>query len=128
VKNCHLVYPDGGAYFPDSVSVRAAGHLRELATVVAAGDRASVLFTVQREDARFLRPSRLHDPAFAAAATEAAAAGVRFRALTIAPRPDGFHFLGALPVRLGPYATEPLEAFREALLPFSGWRRRGGRR
>ena len=128
VKNCHLVYPDGGAYFPDSVSVRAAGHLRELAKVVAAGDRATVLFTVQREDARFLRPSRLHDPDFAAAATAAAAAGVRFRALTIAPRPDGFHFLGALPVRLGPYATEPLEAFREALAPCSGWRRRGGHR
>ena len=127
VKNCHLVYPDGGAYFPDSVSVRAAGHLRELAAVVAAGDKATVLFTVQREDARFLRPSRLHDPAFADAATEAAAAGVRFRAVTIAPRPDGFHYLGALPVRLGPYATAPLEPFREALAPFSGWRRRGGR-
>ncbi|MEE4108475.1 MAG: DNA/RNA nuclease SfsA [Halieaceae bacterium] len=124
VKNCHLVYPDGGAYFPDSVSTRAAGHLEELARCAAAGHRATVLFTVQRPDAAFVRPSDLHDPAFAAAARRARAAGVRFRAACFAPTPEGFEYLGERPVRLGAYALEPLRGWRDALLPASGWRRR----
>jgi sugar fermentation stimulation protein A len=127
VKNCHLVYPDGGAYFPDSVSARAAGHLQELTAVARRGDRATVLFVLQRGDGRFLRPSRLHDPAFAAAASAAAAAGVRFRAVQVDPTPAGFRFLGSLPVRVGPYDPEPLAAYREALAPHSGWQRRGAR-
>lgn len=128
VKNCHLVYPDGGAYFPDSVSARAAGHLAELAAAVRGGDRATVLFTLQRGDGRFLRPSRLHDPVFAEAATEAHRAGVRFRAVALEPRLEGFRFLGALPVRLGAYDAAALAPYREALAACSGWRRRGGRR
>jgi sugar fermentation stimulation protein A len=127
VKNCHLVYPDGGAYFPDSVSARASGHLEELAREVATGRRATVLFLLQRADGEFLRPSRLHDPVFADAATRAAAAGVRFRAVRVDPRPEGFAFLGEIPVDLSPYDCRPLEACRDALAPYSGWRRRGGR-
>lgn len=127
VKNCHLVYPDGGAYFPDSVSTRAAGHLEELARCAAAGHKATVLFTVQRADAAFVRPSDLHDPAFAAAARRARVAGVRFRAACFDPTPAGFTYLGERPVRLGRYAVEPLQAWRAALLPDSGWRRRGRR-
>ncbi|MEM1229026.1 MAG: DNA/RNA nuclease SfsA [Pseudomonadota bacterium] len=128
VKNCHLVYPDGGAYFPDSVSVRAAGHLRELATVIEGGARATVLFVIQRDDARLVRPSALHDPHFAQAAIDAAAAGVCFRAVALDPRPDGFHFLGTLPVNTGRYDPEPLRTFKTALDATSGWQRRGGRR
>jgi sugar fermentation stimulation protein A len=125
VKNCHLVYPDGRGYFPDSVSERAAGHLRELAARVGAGDRATVLFVLQRADGRSVRPSRLHDPAFADAAAEAAAAGVRFRALKVEPRLEGYRFLRSLPVDLGPYDTASVAPCREALAPYSGWRRRG---
>ena len=128
VKNCHLVYPDGGAYFPDSVSERAAGHLRELAREVSAGRRATVLFILQRRDGRFLRPSRLHDPAFAEAAEQAAAAGVRFRAAQLEPRLDGFRFLGTVPVRLSAYDPEALRAYRSSFDATSGWRRRGRRR
>ncbi|MEM6709002.1 MAG: DNA/RNA nuclease SfsA [Pseudomonadota bacterium] len=127
VKNCHLVYPDGGAYFPDSVSTRAAGHLEELATVVRAGHRASVLFTVQRGDARFVAPSWLHDPAFAEAAVAAGQAGVKFRAALLDPVVHGFRFLGCIPVRLGRYDPQPLAAYRDVLLPNSGWKRRGKR-
>lgn len=125
VKNCHLVYPDGGAYFPDSVSVRAAGHLRELAKEVERGNRATVLFVLQRNDGRVVRPSRLHDPAFADAAQAASSAGVRFKAVMLDPTPEGFRFLGMLPVRTEPYDTTPLEPYRQALAPFSGWQRRG---
>jgi len=127
VKNCHLVYPDRCAYFPDSVSVRAAGHLRELAREVAAGRRATVLFLLQDPLGTRLRPSRLHDPDFAEAAGAAAAAGVRFRAARVDPRPEGFHFLGMIPVDLAPYDPARLQGFREALDARSGWRRRGRR-
>lgn len=124
VKNCHLVYPDKRAYFPDSVSVRAAGHLRELAAQVRAGLRATVLFVLQRTDGRALRPSRLHDPDFADAAVEADAAGVRFRAAQVNPTPKGFIFRGMIPVDLSPYNPALLEPYREALAKHSGWRRR----
>ena len=124
VKNCHLVYPDDRAYFPDSVSARASAHLEALAREVADGRRATVLFVLQREDGRALRPSRLHDPAFAEAAVRAAEAGVRFRAIKVAARPEGFRYMGAVPVDLRSYDPQALKPYREALDEFSGWQRR----
>lgn len=124
VKNCHLVYPDGGAYFPDSVSERAAGHLRELTGCVQRGDKATVLFTVQRRDGLVVRPSDLHDPAFAEEARRAGDAGVRFTAVMLEPTREGFRFGGILPVDLKVYDPQPLSEYREALLPYSGWKRR----
>ncbi|MEM6531845.1 MAG: DNA/RNA nuclease SfsA [Myxococcota bacterium] len=125
VKNCHLVYSDGIAYFPDSVSARAAGHLRELSEVSAAGDLASVLFIVQRSDAHAVRPSDLHDPAMARAAREARAAGVRFRCAVVEPTVEGFRFVGEIPVDLRPYSLEGLAEERDANRPYSGWIPRG---
>jgi len=125
VKNCHLVYPDDGAYFPDSVSVRATGHLEELIRCVEKGDRATVLHTVQRADARFVRPSDLHDPVYASTARRAARAGVRFRAVCLEPRRDGFLYRGMLPVALRRYRTARIERYRDALRECSGWQRRG---
>ncbi|MEO0974748.1 MAG: DNA/RNA nuclease SfsA [Pseudomonadota bacterium] len=125
VKNCHLVYPDGCAYFPDSVSERAVKHLDELVQQVAVGLRATVLFVLQRTDGRRLRPSRLHDPAFAEAVTRAASAGVRFRAVQVEPTVDGYHFVRAIPVDLKPYEPARIAPFRDALASTSGWRRRG---
>ncbi|MFT7288898.1 MAG: sugar fermentation stimulation protein A [Halieaceae bacterium] len=125
VKNCHLVYPDGGAYFPDSVSARAAGHLQALVAQVAEGKRATVLFVLQRRDGRLVRPSQLHDPTFAQAAQKASKAGVRFRAVQLDPRPEGFTYLGTLPVDVRPYDSTPLAPYREALKDTSGWQRRG---
>lgn len=125
VKNCHLVYPDRRAYFPDSVSARAAKHLHELMQEVQAGRRATVLFILQRTDGRSLRPSQLHDPTFAAAARAAADTGVRFRAARIEPTPKGFRFQRMIPVDLAPYDETTLEGYRDDLAPWSGWRRRG---
>ncbi|MFK7830916.1 MAG: DNA/RNA nuclease SfsA [Congregibacter sp.] len=126
VKNCHLVYPDQNAYFPDSISTRAAGHLDELVKCISAGDKASVLFVVQRRDGRKVRPSALHDPDFAQAAYRAHALGVKFRAVQFDPSPDhGFTFLGMLPVDLTPYDTAAITPYREALATTSGWIRRG---
>ncbi|MFK8041995.1 DNA/RNA nuclease SfsA [Congregibacter sp.] len=125
VKNCHLVYPDGGAYFPDSVSKRASGHLEELVKKVDAGEKASVLFVVQRRDGAFVRPSSLHDPVFARAARDAHRAGVRFAALHFDVGVEGFRYLGTLPVSFKAYSPEEIAPFREALSDSSGWLRRG---
>ena len=89
VKNCHLVYPDGRAYFPDTVSERATRHVQHLAEASERGERATVLFVVQRpEPIRAVRPSMLHDPALADACRAAAEAGVRFRALQRKPQQE----------------------------------------
>ncbi|WP_439107018.1 DNA/RNA nuclease SfsA [Congregibacter sp.] len=125
IKNCHLVYPDGGAYFPDSVSKRASGHLEELVKKVEAGDKASVLFVVQRKDGAFVRPSALHDPVFARAAGDAHRAGVRFSALHFDPGVEGFTYLGTLPVDFKAYAPQEIANFRDAHADSSGWLRRG---
>ncbi len=119
VKNNHLVYRDGFAYFPDSVSERATEHLEALATKVAAGDRAVVVFLVQRGDATGVRPSDVHDPAFAAAARRVAALGVEFRALAAVPEVtvEAAHLrlIGEIPVDLAPYPTAPVAAFQASL-------------
>lgn len=128
VKNCHLVYPDACAYFPDSVSKRAAGHLHELAECVAQGDKASVLFVVQRLDGEKLRPSALHDPEFTRAAREAGAAGVKFQAAHFDVDPEqGFRFIGTLPVDLAPYDESAISIYKNRLDSSSGWERRGGK-
>lgn len=118
VKNCHLVYPDGYAYFPDSVSERATKHLHSLLHAVQEGHRAEVLFVVQCAQARGIRPSDAHDPVFADTLRKVAAAGVKVRAMLARPtllgsevdtRPRG------LPVDLLPYDVGPVAHFRETL-------------
>ncbi len=120
VKNCHLVYPDGRGYFPDSRSERAVRHLGELVEVIRAGQRATVMFTVQRGDVRAVRPSDVHDPAFAEAARRAADAGVRFRAVRIVPSLKGYSVEANIPVELGRYATRRVERWRGDNAAWSG--------
>jgi sugar fermentation stimulation protein A len=127
VKNCHLVYPDGYGYFPDSSSERASAHVNALARLVAKGVPATVLFTVQRADAVGLRPSALHDPPFARAVRAAARAGVSFRCVQLEPTLEGFYFRGELPVDVGLYDSGPLAAFSATFDATSGWERKDGR-
>ncbi|MCR5879214.1 DNA/RNA nuclease SfsA [Phenylobacterium sp. J367] len=76
VKNCHLKRQDGLAEFPDCVAARSTRHLRELAHTVTEGDRAIVLFVVQRTDCSRFSPAADCDPTFAAALSEVAEQGV----------------------------------------------------
>jgi sugar fermentation stimulation protein A len=126
VKNCHLVYPDGFGYFPDSHSSRAVAHVEALARQVKGGKRATVLFTLQRRDARGLRPSALHAPEFATAVRRAAKAGVALRAVRLVPSVEGFSFGGEVPVDVAPYAVEALAPWARALEPTTGWLRKDG--
>jgi sugar fermentation stimulation protein A len=120
VKNCHLVYPDRRAYFPDAVSQRATHHLRELAAVQDRTTRGHVLFTCQVPGAKALRPSDVHDPTFAATAREVRAEGVRFSAVEVVHTPQAVTVSRRLPVDLAPYGTARVEGYRSALVASSG--------
>jgi sugar fermentation stimulation protein A len=76
VKNCHLMRTPGLAEFPDCVAARSSKHLRELQAMVAAGDRAVVLFVIQRTDCEAFAACAELDPVFARTLNEAAEAGV----------------------------------------------------
>ena len=90
---------EGGlGLFPDSVTVRGRRHLETLARRARAGDRAVVLFAVQRGDCRAVAPAAEIDPAFAAALRRAREAGVEARAVSVKVRPAGLELAGPLPV------------------------------
>ncbi|RYF95400.1 MAG: DNA/RNA nuclease SfsA [Caulobacteraceae bacterium] len=76
VKNCHFRREGALAEFPDCVAARSAKHLRELEAMVAQGDRAVVLFVVQRTDCEAFAACHDLDPVFAKALDGAAEAGV----------------------------------------------------
>jgi len=68
------------ALFPDAPTGRGRRHLRELAAAVEAGERAAVVFVVQRPDADSFAPHPTADPAFADTLRAVTAAGVDVRA------------------------------------------------
>ena len=81
VKSVSLV-EEGVALFPDAVTARGRRHLLELAARVEQGERAAVVFVVQRPDATHVTAHRTADPAFAATLAQVAAAGVELHAWT----------------------------------------------
>ncbi|QDL92045.1 DNA/RNA nuclease SfsA [Paroceanicella profunda] len=94
VKSVTLCRTAGLAEFPDTVSARGARHLAELAARVAAGDRAVLLYLVQRTDCTRVATAADIDPAYHAAMTAARAAGVEVMAHAARIAPGGIS-LGA---------------------------------
>lgn len=79
VKSAMVV--DGvAARFPDSLSLRASKHLKELTKHAKARHRAVFLFLIQRGDVERLEVMRDADPVFARALKAATRAGVEFLA------------------------------------------------
>jgi sugar fermentation stimulation protein A len=76
VKNVHLMRTPGLAEFPDCVAARSTRHLRDLAAMAQAGERAVALFVLQRTDCDRFAPAADCDPKFAAALEEVQAQGV----------------------------------------------------
>jgi sugar fermentation stimulation protein A len=97
IKNCHLSRGDGLAEFPDCVAARSAKHLRELEAMVAAGDRAVVLFVVQRTDCDRFTACHELDPKFAAALDHAADAGVEVLVYRCEMGEDGIRLTTRMP-------------------------------
>ncbi len=100
VKNVTLV-DDGIAFFPDAVSVRASKHLRELMSVVRAGQRAVIFFCVQRGDVQEVRPADMVDAVYGETLREAVHSGVECLAYAADVSSDEIVLQQALPVNLG---------------------------
>lgn len=81
VKSVTLV-EDGTARFPDAPTARGARHVRELSATVRSGEKAAVVFVIQRSDAQGFVPHDEADAAFGIALREAAGAGVGVYAWT----------------------------------------------
>lgn len=98
IKNVTTCDEAGYGFFPDAVSARGTRHLRELMAVAAAGDRAVLLFCVQRGDVERVRGADEIDPLYARTLEEAVAAGVEVLAYRARVRPEGVRLERALPV------------------------------
>lgn len=99
IKNVHLMRAAGLAEFPDSKTERGAKHLGELAAQVQAGSRAVMVYLIQRSDAESFDVARDIDPAYAAAAIAARAAGVEMLALRCRLSPESIDVDAQVPIR-----------------------------
>jgi sugar fermentation stimulation protein A len=97
VKNVHLMRRQGLAEFPDSVTVRGARHLEELAAVAASGARAVMLFVIQIGSSSAFALARDIDPAYGLAFDRACAAGVEAIAYTCRISRGGMVLAGPVP-------------------------------
>lgn len=99
VKSVSLA--EGGiGYFPDAVSARGTKHLQELMEVAAGGDRAALLFVIQRGDVGEVRPADDIDPLYGQTLRQAAAAGVELLAYSVALSPQEIAISQRVPVVL----------------------------
>ena len=98
VKNVTAAVSGGIAVFPDAVTVRGTKHLRELTGVVADGGRAVLCFSVQRGDAREVRPADDIDPVYGRTLREALAAGVEAVAYRAEVSPAAVRLRSRIPV------------------------------
>lgn len=76
VKNVTLVAEDGAYCFPDAVTERGLKHLRELCAAVNKGNRAVMLYVIQRSDGQGFRPAWEVDPDYVRGLEKAVANGV----------------------------------------------------
>ena len=76
VKSVTLSRQPGVAEFPDAVTKRGARHLEELANMAGQGDRAVMLYLVQRTDCTQVSVAADIDPAYARACRQATTQGV----------------------------------------------------
>lgn len=90
----------GVGCFPDAVTARGARHMAELAARVHLGDRAVVVFLLQRGDATAVRAAVEIDPAYASALGAARGAGVQVLAVQVAIAPHAIVPWRMVPVQV----------------------------
>ncbi len=90
-KSVSLVH-HGVGLFPDAPTTRGARHLRHLMGLKKQGDRAGVLFLVQRSDAELFAPSWITDEDFAQTLRKAHEMGVEITVYTTHVEPDGIRW------------------------------------
>ena len=100
VKSVTLSREAGLAEFPDSVTARGAKHLAELSRVAESGQRAIMLYLVQRTDSESFTLASDIDPGYAAAYHAATSSGVETFAFGTNISPDGVALADPLPVEI----------------------------
>jgi sugar fermentation stimulation protein A len=98
VKNVHLMRRPGLAEFPDAVTARGAKHLDELTAVIAAGNRAVMLFLIQIGSAARFTLARDIDPRYGKAFDRARADGVEVIARRCALTAEAIAVSKAVPI------------------------------
>jgi len=101
VKNVTAAVAGRVGYFPDAVTTRGTKHLREMSAMVASGQRAVLVFCVQRGDVDCVRPADHIDPVYGRTLREALAAGVEVIALGATVTPEGIELERRLAVETG---------------------------
>lgn len=99
IKNVHFSRSPGLAEFPDCRSERAVKHLKALERVVDAGDRAVMLFIVQRMDCAAFTTADDIDKAYGPALREAASHGVEVLCYSCHLSPEAIRLDRAIPWR-----------------------------
>ncbi len=101
IETKSITLVEGGvALFPDAPTARGRRHLHDLCRRVRAGERAAVVFVVQRGDATAFAPHPTADPDFPTALQEAAACGVVVRAYRCRVTLEGIALDAPLDVRV----------------------------
>jgi sugar fermentation stimulation protein A len=90
------------ALFPDTVSIRAQRHVRELMKVVEKGGEAALIFLIQREDCDAFAPCFEKDPEYSNLVVAAVESGVKVVCLKcdLDPVKGEVIFKGTVPLRL----------------------------
>jgi sugar fermentation stimulation protein A len=96
VKNVSMV-EGGAALFPDAVTERGLKHLEELTRVVRDGQRAAMLFLVQRPDGAVFRPADAVDPEYGRGLRAAREAGVEVLVYRARVSPEGVQWGESVP-------------------------------
>ncbi len=86
------------ALFPDAPTERGTRHLQKLLLLAVSGQRAAVVFVVQREDAAAFAANHVTDSPFASALRTAVAGGVEVYAYGCRVGKAQIELLGRLPV------------------------------
>lgn len=86
------------AEFPDAVTSRGAKHLGELSNEVKAGNRAVMLYLVQRNDCQSFDIARDIDPTYDAALIKARKVGVEVLVCSCRVTTKGVDIVGRLPI------------------------------
>lgn len=100
IKSVTLV-EDGVGLFPDAATDRGRRHLGTLATAKSQGNRAAVIFVVQREDVQQFAPHAEADPAFAQELRRVDKLGVEIYAYRCAVTSEEIVLSDEVPVSLG---------------------------
>lgn len=98
VKHVTLKLESGCGAFPDSVSIRAQKHLRELQQQIEQGDRAVLLFLIMRTDIDQVTPADSIDAAYGQLLRQSIKQGVEVLAYKTNITPQGIEVSHSVPV------------------------------